>query len=276
MDKYLKNKLFNNNVNDRGLGRNIETIGVSIYAAFQDIPKKIFGIIGGFLLFFSTFLTIISSTFDYHKPKFIDSVNSINWTYIIFFILLILFLFLAYLLISGFSKYISENDYKVNFVTTQMSQRPLLLNNNIMRDFILEVENCCILKKNLPMVDEYFYVLEINLIDENTIEITAKNKQFPIYERMTFELLRKKSLDDIYVYDPEGLVVVCRKSPESFTSILIDTHPRESQWRDTMKELKNTRRVKPSDLYLKTYIPTIVKQSTEEDLTQILEGIKRI
>jgi hypothetical protein len=224
----------------------------------------------------STFLTIISSISDYDKPKLTDIVNSINWTYVIIIFLLTFLLSLVFSLIWGFSKYISENDYRVNFVTTQMSQRPLLLNENITRDFILEVENCCILKKNLQMVDEYFYVLEINLIDENIIEITAKNKLFPIYERMIFELLRRKRLDDIDVYDPEGLVVVCRKSPESFTSILIDTHPREIQWLDTMKELKNTRRVKPSDLYLKTYIPTIVKQSTEENLTQILEGLKRI
>lgn len=263
-------------VKDRDFGRNAAIIISSIYVVYQKLPKKIIIIFWLLLNFVAIILTIISSLTDYSKPKLSDLVNSINWTHTIFFALGTLFLLLFISVLSCFSKYIMESDYRVNFISMQASQRPLLLNENIKRDFITEIENCCFLKKNIKMAEEYFYVLGINLVDETIIEIVAKNKTFPVYERMIFELFRKKHLDDTYVYDPEGLTVVCRRSPESFTSILIDTYPRDSQWQETIKELKNTKSIKPNDLYLKVYIPTIVKHSTDESLTQILEGLKRI
>jgi hypothetical protein len=238
----------------------------TIIILFTTIPAKIYIWIG----VFTTIGSFVSLFFDYQKADPSNFINSINWVNILIIILCATIL----LLFVGFLKYILESEDLFRFTLEQKERQALFLSDSIIQNLICELENYIAIK-HCNFADEYFYTTGMKLTDSKCIEITAKSNGFRINDRMIFEVMKKKSIEDTYAYDPLGLAIVYTASPESFKSILIDTNPCKSYWEIILKNLKKTE-VKNENIYLKTYVPTSIKYSDENDLEDISNKLKKL
>ena len=237
-----------------------------IITLFGVIPRSVYAISA----FIATILTIFSALFDYKKASYSNFIASINW----YNIIIILLCAIIILLFIGFLKYIIESEDILYFTLEQKKRQALFLNDSIIPNLICELENYIFIKQ-CSFINEYLYTTGMKLTDPKGIEITAKTNGYNINNRMIFEVMRKKPIEDTYAYDPLGLAIVDSVAPGSFKSILIDTNPCGSYWEQVFKNLKKAE-MKNEDIYLKIYVPTQIKYSNEETLKGIFNQLSKL
>ena len=277
---------------DEVLIKNIAIILGHIIKIYHSFPKKLFAILS--VLFF--IINAISAIFEYDKIDFDKlTLNTILNTLTLEILILVIIISFAISLIKGFYNYIDKNekrifemkhDYskthtdctdKIELIKEQNIARPIFIDKYLIKNMISEIENYINLKANNEIIEKYIPVLEIKLVSNKIIEITAsKNDNSIIAERMIFEIWRQKQIAGHSFHDPYGLVSVFAHPKGSFKSILINSQPEDDYWNEMIVDLKDNNCKRVDDFYLKIYIPEDISRTDEDTLNNLLIGLNQL
>lgn len=270
--------------------KNIAIILRHVIKIYHSFPKKFFG----YLFTLSVIVTFISAIFEYDKiPLDTITLESILNNLEILIFLIIISVVIS--LIKGFYNYIDENeeriskmeqDYsktyadctnKIDLIKEQNIARPIFIDKNLIKNLISEIENYINLKTNDEIIEKYLHVLEIKLMNNKTIEITASMDDSSIIaERMIFEMWYQKQIDGVSVHDSYGLVSVFAHSKDSFKSILIDSQPEDDFWDKMVVDLRDKTSKRVDNFYLKIFIPKEISRTDEHTLNNLLTGLNQL
>lgn len=272
-------------INEEELSKNIAIFISTNFKILYSIPRKLLAILASL----SIIIGLFTSIFEYEKLEIATVFNSFTISIVVILLLLSFLISLC----KGFYDYIdekekkieemeksiseNENDFrnKLELIREQYNEQPIFMDKNLIKNLIREIENYIYLKNNAQITEEFLPILEVKLVNNKRIEITAINRNnFYIDKRMIFELYHRKSILGHPINDAYGLVSVIASSGESFKAILIDVQPEESYWEKIFHDLKENKCINCDELYLKIYIPENVLRTNITVLNNIIEGLK--